>query len=145
MRQQTTAPGVVTNTKWTLSTNPPSRPILAADAGCPHHRLLLSMAQHHGAGREQRPGSRALSWFCVSAGECELGKAWKKQFVTGKNPQTKTKPSVKNKGCTLTDSSHLGANHLLLLKTCAVRIILSHNKAKQKSYSAIKMKATVCK
>lgn len=82
---------------------------------------------------------------CLSAAECELGKAWKKQFVTGKNPQTKTEPSVENKGCTSTDSSHLGANCLLLLKTCAVRIILSHNKAKQKSYSAIKIKATVCK
>lgn len=95
MRQQTTAPGVVTNTKWTLSTNPPSRPILAADAGCPHHRLLLSVAQHHGAGREQHLGAEPYPDSVFLLGSASWGKPGRSNLLQEKIP--KPKPSLQSR------------------------------------------------
>lgn len=84
-------------------------------------------------------------WAVLLLVSMTWGKPERINLFKENNPQTKTKPSVKNKGCTSTDFGHLGANGLLSLKTCAIRIIQSHNKAIRKSYSAIKMKAAVYK
>lgn len=130
--------------------SPPERSVISTDIWWAKV-VRVSAVQHHAT--EAPETEPVLELARTTWEECLLlvltdsvsvicGKPERINLLKGKkNPQTETQ----NKGCTLTDSSHLGANRSLSLKACAIRIIQSHKKAKQRSYSAIKMKAAVCK
>lgn len=116
-------------------------PVGAAQQGATK-LLMQNLPRGRQVAASQEPGPYWAALLLVSM---TWGKPEQINLFKENNPQTKTKPSVKNKGCSSTDFGHLGANGLLSLKTCAIRIIQSHNKAIQKSYSAIKTKAAAYK